>query len=138
MFRYEYYRPTTIQEALGLMERFNGDAVYIAGGTDVMVLMRQKKLKPKALISLRNIEELIRKGRAYHRRGGDHKGDPAGRRDKNALLRAPRRRLPPGLDPDQERGDHRGQHLQCGPFGRYGMPAARPRRGGGARGDRAG
>ncbi len=61
MFRYEYYRPDTIQEALGLMERFNGDAVYIAGGTDVMVLLRQKKLKPKALISLRNIKELIRK-----------------------------------------------------------------------------
>jgi carbon-monoxide dehydrogenase medium subunit len=61
MFRYEYYRPATIQEALGLMERFNGDAVYIAGGTDVMVLMRQKKLRPKALISLRNIKELIRK-----------------------------------------------------------------------------
>jgi carbon-monoxide dehydrogenase medium subunit len=61
MFRYEYYRPATIQEALGLMERFNGDAVYIAGGTDVMVLMRQKKLRPKALISLRNIKELSRK-----------------------------------------------------------------------------
>src|SRR5208283_5659071 len=61
MFRYEYYRPATIQEALGLMERFKGDAVYIAGGTDVMVLMRQKKLRPKALISLRNIKELSRK-----------------------------------------------------------------------------
>ena len=61
MFRYEYYRPATIQEALGLMEQFNGDAVYIAGGTDVMVLMRQKKLRPKALISLRNIKELSRK-----------------------------------------------------------------------------
>ncbi len=61
MVRYEYYRPATIQEALGLMERFNGDAVYIAGGTDVMVLMRQKKLKPKALISLKDIEELSRK-----------------------------------------------------------------------------
>ncbi len=61
MVRYEYYRPSTIQEALGLMERFDGDAVYIAGGTDVMVLMRLKKLKPKALISLRNIKELVRK-----------------------------------------------------------------------------
>jgi CO/xanthine dehydrogenase FAD-binding subunit len=61
MVRYEYYKPATIQEALGLMGQFFGDAVYIAGGTDVMVLMRQKKLKPKALISLRNIEELSRK-----------------------------------------------------------------------------
>ena len=86
MFRYEYYRPATIQEALGLMERFNGDAVYIAGGTDVMVLMRQKKLRPKALISLRNIKELIAQRRACHRRGGDPQGDPAGRRDKKALF----------------------------------------------------
>ena len=61
MIRYEYYRPATIQEALGLMEKFKGDAVYIAGGTDLMVLMRQKKLKPKVLISLRNIKELSRK-----------------------------------------------------------------------------
>ncbi len=61
MVRYEYHKPATIQEALGLMEQFPGDAVFIAGGTDVMVLMRQKKLKPKALISLRNLEELARK-----------------------------------------------------------------------------
>ncbi len=58
MFRYEYYKPATIEEAFGLMDRFNGDAVYIAGGTDVMVLMRQKKLRPKALISLKNIKAL--------------------------------------------------------------------------------
>lgn len=58
MTRCEYFKPGTITEAVALMERFNGDAAYIAGGTDVMVLMRQKKLSPKALISLRNIEEL--------------------------------------------------------------------------------
>ena len=60
MVRYDYYKPTSIGEALELMERHR-DAVYIAGGTDVMVLVRQKKLSPKALISLRNIEELSRK-----------------------------------------------------------------------------
>ena len=60
MVRYDYYKPSTIGEALELMERHR-DAVYIAGGTDVLVLMRGKKLSPKALISLRNIEELSRK-----------------------------------------------------------------------------
>jgi len=34
------------------------DAQYIAGGTDVLVLLRQKKIKPKHLISLRNIKDL--------------------------------------------------------------------------------
>ena len=33
-------------------------AQYIAGGTDVMVLIRQKKLNPKSLISIRNIKDL--------------------------------------------------------------------------------
>jgi len=33
-------------------------AQYIAGGTDVMVLIRQKKVNPKNLISIRNIKDL--------------------------------------------------------------------------------
>jgi len=61
MLRYDYYKPLTLGDALELMERHR-DAVYIAGGTDLMVLMKRKKLSPKALISLRNIEELSRKG----------------------------------------------------------------------------
>jgi carbon-monoxide dehydrogenase medium subunit len=61
MLRYEYYKPGTITEALDLMARFGGEAAYIAGGTDVMVLLRQKKLSPKALISLRNIKDLYLK-----------------------------------------------------------------------------
>ena len=60
MVRYEYYKPFTLREALDLM-KLHGDAVYVAGGTDVMVLMKEKKLAPKALISLRNIDELSRK-----------------------------------------------------------------------------
>jgi carbon-monoxide dehydrogenase medium subunit len=55
---YEYYKPATVQEAMGLMEASQGSGVYIAGGTDVMVLVRQKKLTPGCLISLRNIGEL--------------------------------------------------------------------------------
>jgi carbon-monoxide dehydrogenase medium subunit len=47
----------TIEEAVGLMASLDG-AKYIAGGTDVMVLIRQKKLKPKNLISIRNIKDL--------------------------------------------------------------------------------
>lgn len=60
MVRYEYYKPTTIPEALGLAGKYGNDALYIAGGTDVMVAMRGRKLSPKALISLRHLEELAR------------------------------------------------------------------------------
>jgi CO/xanthine dehydrogenase FAD-binding subunit len=42
---------------VGLMASLDG-AKFIAGGTDVMVLIRQKKLVPKNLISVRNIKGL--------------------------------------------------------------------------------
>ncbi len=58
MIRYDYHKPGTISEALDLMARFQGEAVYVSGGTDVMVLLKQKKIAPKQLISLRNIKEL--------------------------------------------------------------------------------
>ena len=57
MNRYDYHKPGTVEEAVGLMATLDG-AEYIAGGTDVMVLIRQKKLKPKNLISIRNIKDL--------------------------------------------------------------------------------
>jgi CO/xanthine dehydrogenase FAD-binding subunit len=55
--RYEYHKPGTIKEAIELMGTLDG-AQYIAGGTDVMVLLRQKKIAPNNLISLRNISGL--------------------------------------------------------------------------------
>ena len=58
MVRFEYFKPVAVAEALDLMRRFDNDAAYIAGGTDVMVLLRQKKLSVRALISLRNIKDL--------------------------------------------------------------------------------
>lgn len=57
MNRYDYHKPGTIEEAVSLMATLDG-AQYIAGGTDVMVLIRQKKLNPKSLISIRNIKDL--------------------------------------------------------------------------------
>ncbi len=57
MTRYDYHKPETIEEALSLMACLEG-AKYIAGGTDVMVLIKQKKLMPKHLISIRNIRDL--------------------------------------------------------------------------------
>ncbi len=57
MQSYEYHKPQTIKEAMELMGRLD-NAKYIAGGTDVLVLARQGKLKPASLVSLRNIPEL--------------------------------------------------------------------------------
>jgi len=61
MLHYDYHKPDTIAEALELMAQYKNEAVFIAGGTDVMVLIGQKKLKPRALISLRNVVDLKRR-----------------------------------------------------------------------------
>jgi len=52
---FEYHKPHSIKEAVHLMESLD-NARFIAGGTDVMVLLRQKKIAPAHLISLRNID----------------------------------------------------------------------------------
>jgi CO/xanthine dehydrogenase FAD-binding subunit len=58
MLHYDYHKPDTLKEALELMAQYKNEAMYIAGGTDVMVQIEQRKLKPKALISLRNVADL--------------------------------------------------------------------------------
>jgi carbon-monoxide dehydrogenase medium subunit len=57
MNRFSYHKPKTIEDALQLKNEKRG-AVYIAGGTDVMVQIKNQELRPSALISLRNIPEL--------------------------------------------------------------------------------
>lgn len=57
MSNYGYHKPQTVKEAIGLMESLE-NAKYIAGGTDVIVLVKQGKLSPANLVSLRNISEL--------------------------------------------------------------------------------
>ena len=54
---YEYHKPQTVKEAMELMGSLE-EARYIAGGTDVMVLIRQNKLASTNLISLRKINDL--------------------------------------------------------------------------------
>jgi CO/xanthine dehydrogenase FAD-binding subunit len=58
MKKFNYFKPKTIEEALSLLKKYGGKAKLIAGGTDVMVMMKQKKLSPEILISLRGIRGL--------------------------------------------------------------------------------
>jgi CO/xanthine dehydrogenase FAD-binding subunit len=51
-------KPKTIDEAISLMESHGKRARYIAGGTDILVKIKEKKLFPDFLISLRHIPEL--------------------------------------------------------------------------------
>ncbi len=54
----DYYRPTTLAEALEIKAARGEEALFVAGGTDVQVLRHQGRLDPAALISLRRLEEL--------------------------------------------------------------------------------
>jgi carbon-monoxide dehydrogenase medium subunit len=56
MSSYEYFKPKSLEEAFALMDE-HPTALLIAGGTDLMVQIKNRELGPKALISLRSIEE---------------------------------------------------------------------------------
>ncbi len=60
MKKFDYLKPKTLEEALSLLNQHGKKAALIAGGTDVMVMMKQKAMSPGVLISLRAIPGLDR------------------------------------------------------------------------------
>ncbi len=57
-FEFEYHKPKNLEEALDILS--NDGYIPILGGTDVVVKMRARKLKPKGVVDLKFIEELHR------------------------------------------------------------------------------
>jgi aerobic carbon-monoxide dehydrogenase medium subunit len=58
MRRFDYLKPKTLSEAFDLLKQHGQKAMLIAGGTDVIVMAKQKKISPDILISLREIPGL--------------------------------------------------------------------------------
>ena len=58
MIDYDYKIPTSLQEAIGLLKEYGNNAALIAGGTDVMVKIRNTRKAPGVLISLRRLNNL--------------------------------------------------------------------------------
>jgi aerobic carbon-monoxide dehydrogenase medium subunit len=56
--RFEYHAPTTVEEALRLLTRYQGDAKVLAGGQSLMPLLNFRLLRPVALIDLNRIAAL--------------------------------------------------------------------------------
>ena len=56
--RFEYLEPANIPEAIALLERYDGKAKIIAGGTDLLVQMRRGTIKPEYVINIGNIQGL--------------------------------------------------------------------------------
>lgn len=53
--RFEYMEPVTIEDAIDLLVKHNGKAKVIAGGTDLIVQMRQKEIKSEHLVDITRI-----------------------------------------------------------------------------------
>jgi carbon-monoxide dehydrogenase medium subunit len=58
MKKFDYFRPKTFEEALTLLVKYSEKAKLIAGGTDVIVMIKQKAIAPDVLISLQGIPGL--------------------------------------------------------------------------------
>jgi carbon-monoxide dehydrogenase medium subunit len=68
---FEYTRPNDLDEALGLLERHRERAKIIAGGTDLVPLMRENLVTPSHVIDISNLSDLdfIREDEGFIRIG---------------------------------------------------------------------
>jgi aerobic carbon-monoxide dehydrogenase medium subunit len=58
MTGFTYAAPTTVQEALNLLDEHGEDATLLAGGQSLMILLRQRLVSPKVLVGLKGVAEL--------------------------------------------------------------------------------
>jgi len=58
MIPFEYRTPKSLKEVQGNLKEFGSDAKLIAGGTALVIMMKQRLVRPSALISLRSVRGL--------------------------------------------------------------------------------
>src|SRR2546430_7346273 len=63
MYQFEYHKPTSLAEALGLLAE-DTDAKLLAGGQTLIPTLRQRLVSPSALIDLAGVPELTGIGRS--------------------------------------------------------------------------
>jgi CO/xanthine dehydrogenase FAD-binding subunit len=56
--RFDYLSPRTVGEACRLLAEYEGRAKIMAGGTDLLVSMKQQKITPGYIINIKGIPEL--------------------------------------------------------------------------------
>ncbi|MDP6559103.1 MAG: xanthine dehydrogenase family protein subunit M [Candidatus Binatia bacterium] len=57
---FEISPSSSVQEASSLLAKYGGEAKVVAGGTDLLTLMKHKKLMPRRLINIKGIPDLDR------------------------------------------------------------------------------
>src|SRR5215831_15804765 len=55
---FELYQPTTVDDAVRLLDRHGSDALVLAGGLDSMDWLKDRLRKPRAVVDLGQIKEL--------------------------------------------------------------------------------
>lgn len=58
MARIEYREPASLDEALALLEQYGEDAKILAGGQSLLVMLRERLVRPRVLIALRGVPGL--------------------------------------------------------------------------------
>jgi carbon-monoxide dehydrogenase medium subunit len=57
---YEYFEPTSIEAATNVLSKYKEQAAVLAGGTDLLVRMKQKRIEPECLVNIKRIAQLKR------------------------------------------------------------------------------
>ena len=55
---FEYYAPASVDEALAILERYDGEARVLAGGQSLVPMMNFRLAMPRAIVDLNRIPEL--------------------------------------------------------------------------------
>ncbi len=58
MSEMRYEAPSTLQAAVALLAEAKGPARVLAGGTDLLIQMRSKRIEPELLVDIKNIAEM--------------------------------------------------------------------------------
>lgn len=58
MHAFEYSAPTRLDDALTVLQRYGPEARVLAGGTDLMIAMRERGLRPACLVDIKRISGL--------------------------------------------------------------------------------
>lgn len=69
---FDYHAPTTLDDVVALLRRHDGQASVFAGGTDLLVEMKEQVRRPAHLINLKRVPALDRL--SYDARDGLHVG----------------------------------------------------------------
>ena len=56
--RFEYFAPSSVDEAVQILDRYGGEAKVLAGGQSLLPVMKLRLAEPRALVDINRIPDL--------------------------------------------------------------------------------